>query len=491
MLKRLFPIVLVIIVLAVINSNRATGQEKHMGKTKQTAKLDRSKPPKPGKIKTVLFPRYFEKELENGFKFFVVENHEQPIISMNLVVRTGSTYDAALPGLASVTAELLTKGTKTRTATQIAEEIDFVGGSLSSSADWDASRASVTVLKKHLDVGLSILSDVVLNPTFPDSEIARVRDQRLASLKQSKAEPSYLADTRMAAVVFGNHPYGNPAGGTEKSVTAMNRSDFLKFHTTAYLPNNAFIVVAGDITPAEVVAKIESAFGSWQRATAPVQEFPVVKGLNGAKVAIVDKAGAVQSAIRVAHLGIAKNDKDFIKLNVLNTLFGGYFNSRINLNLREKHGYTYGATSIFDARKLPGPFVISVDVRNEVTDSAIVEILEELKRLQDEPISSDELKMVKNYLIGMFPLQIETPAQVAAGVINIELYGLPKSYYNTYRTKVGAITSRDLQAAAGRYVHPENIAIVISGNSEAIKAAVNKFGPVEIFNADGEALLGK
>lgn len=142
-------------------------------------------------------------------------------------------------------------------------------------------------------------------------------------------------------------------------------------------------------------------------------------------------------------------------------------------------------------RESCGPFVISVDVRNEVTDSAIVEILEELKRLQDEPISSDELKMVKNYLIGMFPLQIETPAQVAAGVINIELYGLPKSYYNTYRTKVGAITSRDLQAAAGRYVHPENIAIVISGNSEAIKAAVNKFGPVEIFNADGEALLGK
>jgi len=176
---------------------------------------------------------------------------------------------------------------------------------------------------------------------------------------------------------------------------------------------------------------------------------------------------------------------------VLNTLFGGYFNSRINLNLREKHGYTYGANSIFDARKLPGPFVISADVRNAVTDSSITEMLRELKRLQDEPISGDELSMVRNYLIGMFPLQIETPAQVAAGVINIELYNLPKNYYDTYRTKVNAITSRDLQTAAKKYFRPENIAIVISGDSQAIKASLEKFGPIEIFNADGEKISDK
>jgi len=491
MLKRLFLTVFVIIAFITMNIYGATGQEKHMGKTKQTSKLDRSKPPKPGKISKVSFPKYFEKKLKNGFKIFVVENHEQPIVSINLVVKSGSTYDAGLPGLASVTAELLTKGTKTRTATQIAEEIDFVGGSLSSSADWDASRVSVTVLKKHLDVGLNILSDVVLNPTFPDSEIARVKDQRLASLKQSKSEASYLADTRMATVVFGNHPYGNPSRGTEKSITAMNRSDFVKFHTSYYLPNNSFVVIAGDITPKEVVQKIESAFGLWQRGTVPAHEFPAVKELSGTKVAVVDKPGAVQSAIRVAHLGIAKNNKDFIKVNVLNTLFGGYFNSRINLNLREKHGYTYGANSIFDARKLPGPFVISADVRNAVTDSSITEMLRELKRLQDEPISGDELSMVRNYLIGMFPLQIETPAQVAAGVINIELYNLPKNYYDTYRTKVNAITSRDLQTAAKKYFRPENIAIVISGDSQAIKASLEKFGPIEIFNADGEKISDK
>ena len=473
MLKKIGMFFMVILLSTVSNSQE---------------KIDRTKPPKPGPESKVKFPSYYEKTLPNGLKVIVIENHEQPIVYVSFVVKSGSTYDGELPGLASVTAELLTKGTKTRSATQIAEEIDFVGGSLNATASWDATNVSVLVLKKYLGVGIDILQDVVLNPTFPEEEIERVRTQRLASIKQSKAEAGYLAGVRFSKELFAGHPYANESGGNEESIQKMKRDDLVKFYQTHFIPNNSFIIFAGDITPSEALPLVEKYFGGWKKGENPHREFQTVKDVNQTRVVIVDKPGAVQSAIRIGHLGIERKNKDYVKVYTLNTLLGGYFNSRINMNLRETHGYTYGASSFFDARLYPGPFIISTDVRNEVTDSSIVEIIKELKRIIEEPVPEDELKMAKDYIVGSFPLQIETPAQVASRVMTIEIYGLPKDFYDRFREEVKKITAKDIQETARRYLRPDKLLIVVSGNSKQIKPVLAKFGPVVVYDADGNKI---
>ncbi|CUT04084.1 M16 family metallopeptidase [Candidatus Chrysopegis kryptomonas] len=451
-------------------------------------KIDRTKPPKPGPESKVKFPSYFEKTLPNGLKVIVVENHEQPIVYVSFVVRSGSTYDGDLPGLASVTAELLTKGTKTRSATQIAEEIDFVGGSLNTSASWDATNVSVLVLKKYIGVGMDILQDVVLNPTFPDEELERIKTQRLASIKQSKADAGYLASVRFSKELFSGHPYANESGGNEESIQKMKRDDIVNFYKTHFIPNNSFIIFAGDITPSEAVPLVERYFGRWEKGKNPQKKFQNVNDVSQTKVVIVDKPGAVQSAIRIGHLGIDRKNKDYVKIYTMNMLLGGYFNSRINMNLRETHGYTYGASSFFDSRMYPGPFIVSADVRNEVTDSSVAEILKELRRIIDEPVPEDELKMAKDYIVGSFPLQIETPAQVASRIMTIEIYGLPKDFYDRFREEVKKITAKDIQEVAKKYLHPDKILIVISGNSKQIKPVLEKFGPVVVYDADGNKI---
>jgi zinc protease len=473
MLKKIGMLFMVILLSTVSNSQE---------------KIDRTKPPKPGPESKVKFPSYYEKTLPNGLKVIVIENHEQPIVYVSFVVKSGSTYDGELPGLASVTAELLTKGTKTRSATQIAEEIDFVGGSLNATASWDATNVSVLVLKKYLGVGVDILQDVVLNPTFPEEEIERVRTQRLASIKQSKAEAGYLAGVRFSKELFAGHPYANESGGNEESIQKMKRDDLVKFYQTHFIPNNSFIIFAGDITPSEALPLVEKYFGGWKKGKNPHKEFQTVKDVNQTKVVIVDKPGAVQSAIRIGHLGIDRKNKDYVKVYTLNTLLGGYFNSRINMNLRETHGYTYGASSFFDARIYPGPFIVSADVRNEVTDSSIAEVIKELKRIIDEPVPEDELKMAKDYIVGSFPLQIETPAQVASRVMTIEIYGLPKDFYDRFREEVKKITAKDIQETARKYLHLDKLLIVVSGNSKQIKPVLEKFGPVVVYDADGNKI---
>jgi zinc protease len=473
MLKKIGMLFMVILLSTVSNSQE---------------KIDRTKPPKPGPESKVKFPSYYEKTLPNGLKVIVIENHEQPIVYVSFVVKSGSTYDGELPGLASVTAELLTKGTKTRSATQIAEEIDFVGGSLNATASWDATNVSVLVLKKYLGVGVDILQDVVLNPTFPEEEIERVRTQRLASIKQSKAEAGYLAGVRFSKELFAGHPYANESGGNEESIQKMKRDDLVKFYQTHFIPNNSFIIFAGDITPSEALPLVEKYFGGWKKGKNPHKEFQTVKDVNQTKVVIVDKPGAVQSAIRIGHLGIDRKNKDYVKVYTLNTLLGGYFNSRINMNLRETHGYTYGASSFFDARIYPGPFIVSADVRNEVTDSSIAEVIKELKRIIDEPVPEDELKMAKDYIVGSFPLQIETPAQVASRVMTIEIYGLPKDFYDRFREEVKKITAKDIQETARKYLHADKLLIVVSGNSKQIKPVLEKFGPVVVYDADGNKI---
>ncbi|MGO9480286.1 MAG: M16 family metallopeptidase [Candidatus Kryptoniota bacterium] len=431
------------------------------------------------------FPKYAERKYGNGFKAFVVENHELPIVTIGLVIKSGATFDGALPGIASMTSELITKGTKKRSATKIAEEIDFVGGSLSTNASWDASQVFVSVLKNHLEAAFDVLHDVVTNPTFPQEEIDRVKTQRLASILQLKADAGYLADTRFAAIVFGEHPYGRPHSGTEESINAMSRNDFTAFHNNFYVPENCFIVFAGDITSREAEKYLRKYFSKWKGKKKDMPVPPVALDNHERKIVIVDKETAVQSALRIGGVGIARNNPDYIKVMVMNTLLGGYFSSRINQNLRESHGYTYGGRSGFDARTLPGLFEVSADVRNEVTGETIDEVLKELRRIRDTVPSKEEMGMVKNYLVGLFPIQLETPQQVAGRVIAIELYHLPKNYYNKYRENIRKLTGRDIRTAARSYIQPEKLSVVLSGNSKEIRDKLGKFGKVEIVDSEG------
>ncbi len=450
--------------------------------------LDRSKPPKAGPPKDVKFPDYSEETLPNGLKLIVYEQHELPTVAVSLVIRGGSMNDGAAPGLASMTGELLTKGTAKRNATAIAEEIEFLGGSLGAGAGWDNSTVSLSILSKYLDKGMEIMADAVLHPAFPAEELDRSREQRLASILQRKANANALAGIQFARAVYGGHPYGKPSDGTEASIKGLTREQIVDFHAKYFLPNNGFIVAVGDVTPKRMRELVSGLFKDWKRASVPGTAFPPIADVAAQKIEVVDKPGAVQSAILVGHVGVERKNPDYIPVTVMNTLLGGYFGSRLNLNLREDKGYTYGARSGFDARLYRGPFSAGAEVRNAVTDSSVAEILKEIGRIRTEPVPQKELDGVKSYLTGMFPIQIETPSQVASRIVAIEMYGLGKGYYNSYNSKIGAVTADDILRVAKKYLHPDKLVIVCAGKADLLKTTLAKFGSVEMFDADGNIL---
>ncbi len=452
--------------------------------------LDRSIVPKPGPLPKVSFPSFEDGLLNNGLQVWTVQNNEQPIVSLSLYVRGGTAFDPRhKEGVASSVAELMTKGTKRRSATEIAEAIDFVGGSLNVSAGWDALTIHISVLSKYLDVAIDLLSDILQNSTFPEEELERMRLQRLASIRQAKADAGFLADLVFSKLVFSGHPYGQQPIGTEHSIRAMQREDIISFAQQFLRPANSFLTAAGAIRPDELRNALDRSLNGWSGAGSEVVMSYGDADLSAhTQVGLIHREGAVQSALRVGHIGIARNTPDFIALSALNMLLGGYFNSRINLNLREKNGYTYGARSFFDTRMAAGPFAVSTEVRTEVTVRAVEEILSEIARIVAEPVREEELRMVKDYMIGSFPLQIETPQQVAGRVATIVLYGLERDYWDTYREKLSALTSVDLYRVAREYLHPNELTIAASGNVQAIEEGMGEFGDVTVFNDEGSVI---
>ncbi|MBS1903860.1 MAG: insulinase family protein [Bacteroidetes bacterium] len=446
--------------------------------------IDRTTPPAPGPITEIRFPSFVSTTLSNGIPVYLVENHEQPLVSVTLYLGGGSSRDtAATQGLASMAAEMLNKGTATRSATEIAETIDFVGGSLGASASWDASVVSTSVLSRYLDTAIGLQSDIVANPVFADEELSRIKTQRIANIMQAKSDPGYLADVVFSKGVYGDHPYGFEAAGTEASVSAMQSASLREFYATLRALPGAFFIVAGDVTEAQIVEKLSAAFGSALRGQSAVGASAVtsIPALNqGPRITLVEKKQAVQSAIRVGHLGIARNHPDYVPLYVLNMLLGGYFNSRINQNLRERNGFTYGARSYFDARKQTGAFVVSTEVRTDVTAAAVLEIRNEIEAIVTKPVEPHELQMVQQYIIGSFPLSIETPQQVANRIASLVLYDLGADYYDRFRDQVAAVTADDLLRAAKAHLHPDALVIGVSGDANALETELRAFGEVDV-----------
>jgi zinc protease len=451
--------------------------------------LDRSKIPTLGPPPKVTLPPVVTRQLPNGLKLMIVEQHELPLADFVLVVGSGGTMDpAAKGGVANLTSAMLTEGTRTRSSLEIADQIAFLGINLSASSDWDASTVSLHTPTAQLDSALALFADVALHPAFPATDFERVKKNRLTSLVQLKDRPTAIADQAYASILYGsNHPYGHNLIGNEASIGSMSTSDLQSFYRASFIPNNSTLIVVGDITPAQVEAKIAALFGGWQRGTitpATVGEPPKA---GPTTIYLIDKPGAAQSSFRIGSVGVPRSTKDYFALNVLNTVLGGPFTSRLMQNLREAKGYTYGARSRFDMRRAAGPFVASAEIVAAKSDSGLIEFMKELNRIRDT-VPSDELRKAKRYLQLGMPGNFETTQQIASQLIPVAVYGLPLDYYNNYVSSIERVTQADVQRVARQYINPASLAIVIVGDRKSIEQGLKgvNAGPISVRDFFGQ-----
>lgn len=441
--------------------------------------LDRSHPPKPKTTGRTLFPTFTRHALSNGVPVFVVENHVQPYLSVQLVLRSGASSDGDLPGLADFTGGLLLSGAGEYDAPELAEEIDYLGAVLDAGAGRDEMTVGLGVLSQFLPTALDLMADVALRPRFEREEVDRERKQAIASILQSEADPSYMAAVRFRREVFANAPYGTPLDGTTESLRRIDRDACVAFHERSFTAGNAFLVAAGDIDPDRFVPMLEERFGGWTGERPPPPEYVLPAPVESMRIVVVDRPGSFQSAIRIGHVGISRRDPDYIPMVVANTLLGGYFNSRINNNLRERHGFTYGARSSVEVLKNPSLFSVVGSVGTAVTDRALEEMIHELRRISTEPVESEELEMTKNYLIGSQALQTETPGQVASFVRAIALYDLDDEYYRRFPDRIRAVTADDVLRVCRRCMNPSRMIAVIAGDRASIEPGLRRLGSVE------------
>jgi zinc protease len=441
-------------------------------------------PPTLGPAPAVTPPVPVQRTLANGMKVLYVRQPELPVVSGALVIRgAGTTEDpASLPGLASFTASMLDEGAAGKGALQIADALDLLGASLTTGAGWDAANVNLYVLKKNFAPALGIMADVVLRPDFNPADVQRVRDERITNLTRAKDEPGAIASNAFQALVYGaRHPYGRFA--TVEATRTLDRDRVMAFHHAAYRPENATLILVGDVDPS-MQPQVEQAFGAWHAmGAAPAMEGSLdAPQIGSTTIYLVDKPGAAQSEIRIGHPGVARNTPDYFALQVLNTLLGGAFTSRLNLNLRETHAWTYGARSGFAMRQGAGPFTAQAGVVTAKTDSSLVEFFHELNRIRTEPIPAEELEKAKRYVALGFPQSLETTQDVAGNLSSLVTYGIDPSFLGSYVRNVMAVSADDVKRAADQYVRPGNAVVVVVGDRAQIEAGIRalNLGPVEI-----------
>ncbi len=445
--------------------------------------LDRSIPPTPGRPKDINFPKFFETVTPSGITVLVIEDRKLPLVTARFVFKQGAYSDTMIgsnkAGLSSFTAEMLTKGTSKRSASVIAEQADFLGATLSTGADYDASYVSCYSLTKHFDEIFGIAADVIRNPVFSDEELQRVKEQRLNSLLSMIDDGDYLASRSYRQAVYVNNPYSNSVDGNSSSVASFEATDLKRFYEKTYSPENLIVAFVGDISPEEAVLRLESEFGNWN---APFEEIkaPQKPEMNSSKVVLTRKSGAVQSSLRIGHVCINRNDPDFIKVSLMNTILGGYFTSRINKNLREVHGFTYSARSALSSHRFGGDISVLTEIKTDITAATIREIMKEINILRETEPGDEELQNVKNFVSGNFPLQLETPNSIASKAINLKLFGLNNDYYNTYIRTVNDLTKEDIRVTAEKYLRPDKMVFSIAGDVDNVIDEVTEFGNPEI-----------
>jgi predicted Zn-dependent peptidase len=438
-------------------------------------------PPRPFKL-----PAITSYQLPNGLSVQLVEDHRVPFITASLGLKAGSALEPTnLLGLASMTADMLSEGTTSKTSKQIADEVDFIGGSLSEASDYDNSLVTGAALSKYSDRLMSILSDVVLHPTFPQDELQLKKTNLIQELAIKRSEPDFLLDERFAKVTFGNHPYSVVAP-TKETVEAMGREDLEKFHKSHYLPNEAYLVVVGDFDTDKMKALIASDFDEWKSGKMPVADQAAVPIQHGQRIYLVDRPGSVQSSMKLGNISIKKTDPDYFPMVVANQILGGGGNARLFLNIREAKGYTYGAYSGVGARKQPGAFVAEAEVRTEVTAPALQEFLYELSRLRNVKVSDKELADAKSYLAGSFQLGLETQSGLTQRLLEEKLYELPDNYLETYINKLLAVSVDDVRRVARKHIDTDNLVISVVGDANKIKPELEFFAPIDVYDTSGK-----
>jgi predicted Zn-dependent peptidase len=459
--------------------------------TLQAQVPDRSKPPDLGPPPALKLPPVHRLKLDNGAKILLLEKRNVPLVQVSLVIRTGYTSDPEdLTGLASMTADMMDEGAGGRDALQLADQIDFLGAQLSVRAGGHHSTVSLHTPRSRLDAALELMADIALRPDFPAEELERKRAERLNQLLAARDEARVIAAVIFDRTLYGTeHPYGKTSSGDEASIRALRIDDLKRFHETYFRPNNAFFVVVGDVSMGEIRPKLEALFGDWERGNLPIPSWPDAEQVERREIYLVDKPGAAQSEIRIGRVGVPRLTEDYYALVVMNTILGGSFTSRLNSNLREEHGYTYGARSFFDFATLPGPFQAGAAVQTAVTDAALTEFMKELNGIL-EPVPDEELTRAKNFVALRYPGRFQTVAGIAGQLTQVELFGLSDDYFNEYVEQILAVTQADVQRVARKYIVPDAMAIILVGDRETIEQGVRGLDLGPIHNLTIEDVLG-
>jgi zinc protease len=442
----------------------------------QTRSWPSESPPRPLPARQAKFPPYEIQTLPNGLQVVAVLHHEQPAVTMRLLIRAGAASDPKDKlGLARLAASLLDQGTTTKSAQEMNDAIDFIGGAMGASAGTDLTFAHIVVMKDSFETGMRMLSDMARHPAFAPNEIERQRQQTLSSLQVSLQDPEYVANSVFDRLVYGFHPYGLPDIGTPETIASITRQDIVAFHQRFFTPNNAILAVVGDVTADEAFTIAKKVFGDWERRDVSAQKFSDPPD-STRRVVIVNKPDAVQTELRVGHIGIPRNHPDYMALNLAIRILGGEGSNRLHQVLRTERGLTYGAQANMDALKETGDFQAETNTRSDATGEVLRLIVDEFWRLQRDRVGSVELDNAKAYLSGSFPLTIETPESIAMQVVTVLFYGLPLQELQTFRDRVNAVTVDDIQRVARAYLKPDRLSVVLVGNASAFAQQLRGIG---------------
>lgn len=450
--------------------------------------LDRSVRPESGPLRDFDFPTVDRRALPNGLDLRVVRLARLPVVSVRLFLRGGeSALAAERAGVAVLTGDALEGGTKKRSGSELAEALERIGARLNVGAGWEGTNISLSCLADRLPDAFDILAEAVLEPAFPDDEVERARAQHLAGIRQRAMDPSSLAsDAALGRYFAPGLPYARPVGGSTASIEDVSRDTLRGYAEANYRPEGGGLVVVGDVEAEEVQAMASRCFDGWTGAPASAADFEVEAALTERRLWVVDRPGSVQSEIRVGHVGVPRDTPDYFPLSVANMVLGGMFTSRLNLNLRERHGFTYGVRSRFVYRTRPGLFQVSTAVGSEVTAPAVREIVGELDGIAGEGPTDDEVTAARDYAAGIFGLQLETAGQIATRVSQLLVYRLPDDFFDGYRDAVRGVTTRAAATAAAAHIRPGEAQIVLVGDADTVAPALEELqlGPVEVLSGD-------
>ncbi len=450
-----------------------------------TPELKKS-PPAPLAPVSFDIQRPFETTLENGLRVVVVENERLPLVSYRLAFQTGDINDPdEWTGLSSAMGSLLTEGTENYTSLQLAEKIERLGASISASVSDDFTIVAASTLSLYSSEVLGLLAEVVLRPTFPEDELDLYRRNTIESLKFQRSQPGFLANEQAARLIYGEHPYAiiSPSAA---DIEKIDRETLARFHSAVFVPNGAMFIVVGDVKTDEVISELNDLFGGWQVKERKESSFHAPPTRSARSLTIVDRPGSAQANIVLSNLAVKRTHPDYFPILVMNQVLGAGASSRIFMNLREEKGYTYGAYSRLDMKRLAGEFEATAEVRTSVTGESLKEFFYELERIRTEKVGETELQDAKNFLTGVFPIRAETQEGLTNLIVNQQLYGLPDDYLQTYREKVAAVSSDEVLRVASEHIRPEEMAIVIVGDAEEVLPQASTYcESVEIFDTDG------